>query len=222
MKKLISLTAGILFFAVMPLIGWGIFDLKGFLDNTFRIIYLLMIVLLMLALQLFAPDNGPGIRQRLSALKHQKLTLILTRIGPILILLISPYFDRYEIGWTAQNELIRIFGLVISFFGFLLMNWAIIIIGRQFRVEITAQEYQQLIGIGPYKYIRHPRFLGMIAFFTGIPLIFNRLIPLIIVVFLIGVLIWRIYDLEKQMQEELNISWMNYKKSTNSLIPFIF
>lgn len=222
MKKLISLIAGIAFFVVLPLVGWGIFDLTGFVDNIYRIIYLMIMVLLVLVLRLFSPNNGQGIRKRISNLIHQKLAIVLTQIGPVLIMLISPYFDRYEIGWVIQNEDLRILGLVLIFFGFLLMNWAVLFIGKQFRVEITAQEYQQLISLGPYKYIRHPRFLGMIAFFTGIPLLFGNLFPMLIVLFLIGVLIWRIYDEEKQMQIELNTEWINYKKSTNSLIPFIF
>ena len=181
-----------------------------------------MIVLLVLSLILFMPAGSPGIRKRLASFKRQKLTVLLTQIGPVLILLLSPYFDRHEIEAIATNDFIRIFGIILSFFGFLLMNWAIILIGKQFRVEITAEEYRKLISDGPYKYIRHPRFLGMIAFFTGISLIFNGLISLFLLAFLIGVLIWRIYDEEKEMQEALNIDWINYKKSTNSLIPFIF
>lgn len=222
MKKLISLIAGIFFFAILPLIGWGIFDLIGFVDNIFRIIYLLVIVLLELVLRLYAPSNGHGISKLMVNLKQQKLSLILTRIGLVLIMIISPYFDRYEIGIITQSGVIRIFGLILSFLGFLLMNWAVLFIGKQFRVEITAQEYQQLISLGPYKYIRHPRFLGMIVFFTGIPLLFNTLFPMFIVLFVAGILILRIYEEEKQMQKELNTDWINYKKSTNSLIPFIF
>lgn len=222
MKKFVSFASGVAFFVVLPLFGWGIFDLTGFIDNIFRVIYVLMMFLLVLSLVLFAPKSRAGLRKRLRAFRRQKLTVFLTQIGPVLLLLFSPYFDRYEVGIISNSGLLRILGLVLSFFGFLLMNWAIIIIGKQFRVEITAQEYQQLILVGPYKYIRHPRFLGMIAFFTGIPLIFNSFYTLIILVFLIVVLIWRIYDEERQMQEALSTDWINYKKSTNSLIPFIF
>jgi protein-S-isoprenylcysteine O-methyltransferase Ste14 len=113
-------------------------------------------------------------------------------------------------------------GLILSLSGFLLMNWSVIILGKQFSVDVTIQDNHKLITNGSYKYIRHPRYSGIIVFFTGISLIFLSWISLIIVLLLILVLLWRIGDEEKLMQLEFNKDWEAYKKRTFSLIPYIY
>ncbi len=222
MKKLISFTAGTTVFILLPLFGWGIFDLGGFISNVYRLLYLVMIFLLLISMIMFVQGSGQSYKQRLKALMHQKPIVILTHICSIITLLISPYLDRIHFGITFNGDLIRILGLALSFFGFLLMNWSIILIGKQFRLEITAKEYRKLISIGPYKYIRHARFLGIIAFYTGIPLLFDTMLPLLLVLLLSVVLMLRINSEEKQMQTELSDDWTIYKKSTRTIIPFIY
>ena len=154
--------------------------------------------------------------------KRQKLSLLALQIVPIFIVILSPFFDHRGIGLFKENDITRIAGLVLAFLGFILMNWSVMALGRQFSVDVTIQEDHKLITSGPYKHIRHPRYLGIIIFFTGISLVFLSRISIIILILLLFVLLWRIKDEEKLMQQEFKKDWEDYKKHTFSLIPFIY
>jgi protein-S-isoprenylcysteine O-methyltransferase Ste14 len=222
MRKIFSLVAGLIVFIVLPLLGWGIGDIGGFVQNTFRLAYIVMMTVLSLLVVIFVPNEGRGYSQGEKIIKRQKYTILFLQIMPVLTLLISACFDRHNIAVINSSEGTRMIGLVMTFIGFSLMNWSVITLGRQFSVDVTIQENHKLITIGPYGYIRHPRYLGIILFLTGIPLVFNSWIFIITGALLVLVLMWRIKDEEKMMHEEFKGDWVEYKKSTHSLIPFIY
>ena len=95
-------------------------------------------------------------------------------------------------------------------------------LAKQFSIEVTVQKDHKLIQSGPYQYIRHPRYLGILTFFTGISLTFRSLLGLLAVIALAGVLIWRVYAEEKMMHQEFGKEWEEYQAKTWRLIPYIF
>jgi protein-S-isoprenylcysteine O-methyltransferase Ste14 len=224
MRKVVSFFVGIVFFGLLPVIGWSIYDIGGFLSNPYRLLFLIMMSALSLLVVIFVPNEGRGYGQGESKklIKRQKLTILALQIIPLLIVIISPYFDRNHILTFNENSIIRFMGLLFTFIGFSLMNWSIIVLGKQFSVNVTIQKDHKLITRGPYKYIRHPRYLGIIVFLTGIPLVFISIIPLFLDLLLIIVLIWRIKDEEKLMSQEFKEEWEKYKGTTNSLIPLVY
>jgi protein-S-isoprenylcysteine O-methyltransferase Ste14 len=171
---------------------------------------------------IFVPDEGRSHGEGKKLVKRQKLSLLFLQIIPPLIILLSQFFDHRGIALFHENNILRSTGLILSFTGFLFMNWSVMVLGKQFSVDVTIQDDHKLITKGPYRYIRHPRYLGIIIFFTGIPLVFLSWSSLIMVLFLVIVLLWRIMDEEKLMQEEFKKDWEDYKKRTFSLIPFIY
>ena len=95
-------------------------------------------------------------------------------------------------------------------------------LAKQFSIEVTLQNDHQLIQSGPYKFIRHPRYLGILTFFVGISLTFRSLLGVFIVIALVGVLIWRIFAEEKLMRQAFGKEWEEYQSKTWRLIPFVF
>lgn len=224
MKKLVSFFLGLLIFILLPILGWGITDFNGFIANPYRTVFLGMMIILSLLVVIIVPNEGRGFGNGddRKLIKRQKFTILFLQILPVLINVFSPHFDRNQIYTFNESNAIRILGLALTFIGFFLMNWSILILGKQFSVNVTIQENHKLITKGPYKLIRHPRYLGIIVFLVGIPLIFLSVIPLFVDIVLISILIWRIKDEEELMNKEFNEEWINYKKKTYSLIPFIY
>lgn len=222
MKKLLSLLTGLIIFCILPFIGWGIHDLSGFIRCPYRLSFIVMMAVLSVVVVLVVPNEGRGYGEGQKLIMRQKLTIRFLQIVPVLILLISPFFDRHRIGIFNESDAIRVIGIILSLIGFLMMNWSVTILGRQFSVDVTIQENHQLITTGPYKYIRHPRYLGIIVFLTGIPIVFLSWIPLILDLILIILLLWRISDEEKLMLQEFQSDWEAYKKRTCALLPFIY
>jgi protein-S-isoprenylcysteine O-methyltransferase Ste14 len=75
---------------------------------------------------------------------------------------------------------------------------------------------------GPYKYIRHPRYLGIIIFFTGISFIFRSYLAMGTVVMLLMVLAWRIFAEESLMKQKFEKEWDNYCATSWRIIPYLF
>ena len=224
MKKIISFLVGLILFVLIPILGWGISDIDGFIMNPFRLAFVIMMAIFSILVVIFVPNEGRGYGDgdNKKIIKRQKLTILTLQIMPILIIFLSPYFERHQVLTISENNTIQFIGLVLVFIGFSLMNWSIMVLGKQFSINVTIQENHKLITNGPYKLIRHPRYLGIMLFLVGIPVIFLSVIPLILDVFLIGVLVWRISDEEKLMSQEFKEEWINYKKNTFSLIPYVY
>lgn len=164
MKKIYSFIVGLIVFSLLPLIGWGLSDISGFIQNPVRLTFIVMMAALSVIVVLFVPNEGRGYSKGKIVIKRQKFTILFLQIIPLITLLISPYFDHNKIEAFNESSIIRIVGLVLSFIGFFLMNWSIVVLGRQFSVDVTIQEKHLLISSGPYKYIRHPRIWELLFF----------------------------------------------------------
>jgi protein-S-isoprenylcysteine O-methyltransferase Ste14 len=222
LKKLISFLFGLIIFSGLPLIGWGLNDIPGFMQNPYRLAFIMMMAILSVFVVIFVPNEGRSQGEGKKLVKRQKLSLLALQVVPILIIILSPLFDHRGIGLFKENSIIRLAGLVLAFLGFILMNWSVMTLGRQFSVDVTIQEHHKLITSGPYKYIRHPRYLGIIIFFMGISLVFLSRISIIILILLLFVLLWRIKDEEKLMYHEFKKDWEDYERRTFALVPFIY
>jgi protein-S-isoprenylcysteine O-methyltransferase Ste14 len=222
MKKILSFFVGLIVFSVLPIIGWGIKDINGFVQNPFRLAYIVMMAVFSIIVVIVVPNEGKGYGEGIKPMKRQKLAILFLQIAPLLMHILSPYFDHHRIDTFHESNSIRGTGLFLSCIGFLLMNWSVVVLGKQFSVDVTIQDNHKLISVGPYKYIRHPRYAGIIIFLIGIPVLFLSWIPLLIDILLIMILLWRIRDEEKLMHQEFKKDWEEYKKRTYSLIPYIY
>jgi protein-S-isoprenylcysteine O-methyltransferase Ste14 len=119
-------------------------------------------------------------------------------------------------------EVVPYFGLAFFALGFLGMHWAEAVLDRQFSVYVTLQEDHRLVTGGPYRYLRHPRYLGIIVFPTGISLVFRSWLALILVGALTLALIWRIRDEEALMQRTFGGEWEAYARSSWRLNPLVY
>jgi len=137
-------------------------------------------------------------------------------------LFIIPFFDRRGIGVFNNGSLIRWLGVVLSALGFTLVFWSGVSLGRQYSADVTIQKEHHLITSGVYRFIRHPRYLGVIALSIGISCIFRSWIGLVASVIFVATLIYRIYDEEAAMQKEFGIDWEAYCKNSWRLIPYIY
>jgi len=222
MKKLISFFVGLIIFCVLPVVGWGPGDIAGFIRDPFRLAFILMMAIMSLFVVILVPNEGRGYGEGKKLVRKQKIAILILQIVPLFDILLSPFCDHHRIAVFDESGYIRLAGLLLSFAGFFIMNWSVMVLGKQFSVDVTIQEDHRLVTSGPYRYIRNPRYSGILLFLAGIPVVFLAWIPLILDFLLIFVLLWRIRDEEKLMQEEFGKEWEEYKTRTRSLIPCIY
>lgn len=220
--NILAILAGTLIFLGIPLLGWGISDPSSFFTAPVRLTYAVLIVLLQFFAIFYNPQTGRSRTEQKSGVERHRADLILIQIFSLCIVFAAPFSDRHSVGILHIGESIRFLGFILVAIGFLLMQMAEKYLDKQFSVEVTVQKDHRLVQNGPYKMIRHPRYLGILLFFTGISIVFRSLVSLFFVAGLCVVFIWRIYAEESLMLNEFNEEWKNYCKKTWRLIPFLF
>jgi protein-S-isoprenylcysteine O-methyltransferase Ste14 len=102
-----------------------------------------------------------------------------------------------------------------------LIFWSGLALGRLYSPEVTIQKNHRLITDGPYRHIRHPRYLGGMIQGIGLSLLFRSWIGLALTFLFIVIVSFRIKDEEALMSREFGEEWETYCKKSWRLIPFI-
>lgn len=114
-------------------------------------------------------------------------------------------------------------GLIIMWGGIAFRFWAIFTLGRFFKVVVIIQDDHRLIDHGPYRWIRHPSYLGFILTMTGIGVAEGDWASAAIMPIcgLIGFLT-RIRIEERILLQEFGAEYTAYVQRTARLIPGLF
>ncbi len=96
------------------------------------------------------------------------------------------------------------------------------ILGKFFSAVVGIQKDQQVIEKGPYKYVRHPSYSGALIIFIGLGLALQSWAAVITLTLLFIIAYgYRIYVEEKALISELGEPYIEYKKRTKRLIPYM-
>jgi protein-S-isoprenylcysteine O-methyltransferase Ste14 len=221
-KGILSLLIYSLLLIGIPLLGWGIDDLTEFLANPVRVIFLLAAIFMSIVYAWFMPKNtlSDGVKDKL--VNRQKVMLWLSILLYVIMFSFLPYCDRHNL-WQIQAEnYLRYVGLVTFAIGVIFSFWGPIHLGQQYSFNLTLQEDHKLVTDGPFSYIRHPRYLGLILWILGASLIYLSIAGLVITGVMTLLLAWRIYDEENLLQQEFGQEWTNYCQQTKRIIPLIY
>jgi protein-S-isoprenylcysteine O-methyltransferase Ste14 len=218
----LKLIVGLIIFVGLPMFSWGISDTGGFLANSARLGYVLFTLLAQLTVIILIPQAGRGSGKGKALVKRQQLALVIIQVISLALVICAPFCDRREIALVGSSDSIRFIGLALYAIGMFMMHWAEAVLGKQFSVDITIQEGHELITSGPFRYLRHPRYLGIIAFSIGIALVFRSILGLSLAGLLVVVLIWRIHDEETLMRQQFGLDWKQYAGRTWRLVPFVY
>ena len=112
-------------------------------------------------------------------------------------------------------------GLILCLGGFALAVWARFNLGRNWGMPMTFKEGHDLVTAGPYRYVRHPIYTGMLLAILGSALVAGR----IWLVVFAGMTIYSVYSArteERLMLEHFPEQYTDYKRRTKAFIPFVF
>jgi len=114
-------------------------------------------------------------------------------------------------------------GILIICFGLFLRYWSIHLLGKYFSTTIELEDSQKIIQKGPYKWIRHPSYSGIILFCIGYGLAVQNWLSLLIAISLPTIaLLYRIKIEEETLAKGLGDDYEVYQKKTKKLIPGVW
>ena len=114
-------------------------------------------------------------------------------------------------------------GLVLIVAGIGLRAWSIAALGRLFQYRIQIQPGHQVVTRGPYRYVRHPSYTGIVLVLAGIALASDDVWSLVVVAALGGAgLAVRIHAEERQLAQALGGEYERFAAGRKRLVPGVW
>lgn len=226
-RSILSFLFTLAIYLVLPLIGWGLDDLPGFFSFPQFVGYSISIAAfgLLAGYLIQRPGgmgNATGKGQEDKFNPRQRIVRFLVTGMLFGALVFVPFADRRGIGVLVHNDLMRWLGLALEITGMGLIFWSGIALGRLYSPEVTLQQDHHLVTYGPYRLIRHPRYLGGMIQGIGLSLLFRSWIGLLLTMIFIVIVMFRIKDEEAMMSKEFGQEWQVYCQKSWRLIPWVF
>jgi protein-S-isoprenylcysteine O-methyltransferase Ste14 len=114
-------------------------------------------------------------------------------------------------------------GLVLMCAGIALRQWAVATLGRFFTIEVRVQPGQTVVEGGPYRWVRHPSYTGLILTFLGLGLALGNWASLAVLAVLpTAGLVYRIHFEERALLDQLGEPYRSFAASRPRLFPGIW
>jgi protein-S-isoprenylcysteine O-methyltransferase Ste14 len=156
----------------------------------------------------FGVKEGRGARRRVP----------LTGLTALSVLLLVRVFRGGSL--AVHSPVLGAIGAVVFASGIALAIWARLHLGRNWGMPMTQKAEPELVTSGPYRFVRHPIYSGLLAGVLGTALV-TDLIGLIIAAILGGYFFYSASVEEKNLTATFPTTYPAYRASTKMLIPFV-
>jgi protein-S-isoprenylcysteine O-methyltransferase Ste14 len=115
---------------------------------------------------------------------------------------------------------VQVFGVIVMWLGLATRVWAVAALGGAFRTTVEVDPDQEVVASGPYRWIRHPSYAGLLLIVAGLGLALgNWLSVALCLVLPVPALAWRIHVEEAELSRVLGDAYRAYQARTARLIP---
>jgi protein-S-isoprenylcysteine O-methyltransferase Ste14 len=187
-------------------------------------VYRWLIVALWLGLIIYWMVSAPGAKRSLGSRRTWKETsLRLIAVALVLIVLAVPpvrHTFRDLQAYQTQSAVLGVTGVVLCAAGVVLAFLARLYLGRNWGLPVSRKENPELVTNGPYCYVRHPIYIGiMLAMLgTAIGASVFWVVPLIL---FSGYFVYSARCEEKIMIAQFPEQYPAYMRRTRMLVPFV-
>ncbi len=149
----------------------------------------------------------------------QKIIMLFVSLG-FISGLVFPALD-HRFAWSYMPPYVALAGDVL-----VVLGWLVIFLvfkeNTFSSATIELAPNQKVISTGPYALVRHPMYAGGLVMFLGIPIALGSWWGLLIIVVMMPVVLWRLFDEEKFLARNLR-GYVEYQKKVRyRLIPLIW
>lgn len=113
-------------------------------------------------------------------------------------------------------------GLAALLVGVWVRGWALFVLGRFFSPLVRTTTDQRFIRNGPYRWIRHPAYTGILLEWIGVILVLLSPLGLLVALITCGAAFaYRIRVEEAALLERFGDEYRSYRAETRRIIPFV-
>jgi protein-S-isoprenylcysteine O-methyltransferase Ste14 len=114
-------------------------------------------------------------------------------------------------------------GLLVLWTGIGLRWWAMSTLGRYFTFTVQSSADQPVISDGPYRFVRHPGYTGVVLAMVGLGLLLaNWLSVVVLAVVVAAGVSYRISVEERALMATLGQPYENYRSTRRRLVPYVW
>jgi len=205
------------------LVGILVFLPAGTLNYFNGWLFMGILFIPMLLAGIFMMIKNPSLlKSRLDAKEKQKTQSLVIKLSGLMFVVgfVLAGLD-FRFKWFEIPRLVSYIASGTLLFGYIL--WGIVLKQNTYLSRtIKVEKNQKVIDTGLYSIVRHPMYTASIILFLSMPLVLGSLISLGVFIFYPILIITRIINEEKVLENELQ-GYKEYKKKVKyRLIPFIF
>ena len=120
-------------------------------------------------------------------------------------------------------EPLRMAGVVVMWLGLALRVWAIAALGGAFRTTVEVEPGQPVVSSGPYRWIRHPSYAGLLLIVAGLGAALGNWLSLAACVVVPLPAIARRIDVEEaELNRVLGQAYRTYQSGRARVIPWLW
>lgn len=143
----------------------------------------------------------------------------------VAVLLLGPgeWFGHTLIreNFVPHTNFVGIVGLVFCVSGAVIACWSRYTLGKNWSLSVQKKENPELIENGLYKIVRHPIYSGLLLLFIGNAIIVGDYRGIIAVVIVFVSFWFKLKKEEKLLIEHFGFKYIDYRKRTKALVPFV-
>ena len=130
----------------------------------------------------------------------------------------SPFLSRQLL---PRTPMLNAFSVALCACGLTFTIWARQTLAGNWSSDVTFKQNHELIRKGPYRYVRHPIYTGLLVMFAGTSLYIGQLrcllgFPLVAIGFWI-----KLRQEERLLVRHFPEAYPNYRREVKALVPFV-
>jgi len=129
-------------------------------------------------------------------------------------------------GWLTERIIPAtsswvLLGAALAVLGVLICLWARAILGKNWSGTVTIKQNHELILRGPYAFVRHPIYTGLLVGMLGTAIVFGY-VRCFVGVLLCGFALWFKLQIEERfMLQQFGDQYTQYRQRVRALVPFV-
>lgn len=148
----------------------------------------------------------------------------LLHIGAMVLVFLLLASHRLDVGllarrFVSESSLLTGFGIFLTFVGAAIAIWARYCLGQYWSARVTLKMDHRLIRSGPYTYVRHPIYSGLLLAMAGTALVIGEWRAVVAVLIAILEFSRKASKEEVFLTTEFNVDYQEYRKHAGFLIP---